>query len=42
MGEIDAWAASGASSNECIYQNGKLMSLEANVRDYQKILEQQI
>ena len=25
-----------------IYQNGKLMSLEANVRDYQKILEQQI
>ena len=25
-----------------IYQNGKLMSLEANVRDYQEILEQQI
>ena len=25
-----------------IYQNDKLMSLEANVRDYQKILEQQI
>ena len=25
-----------------IYQNNKLMSLEANVRDYQKILEQQI
>ena len=25
-----------------IYQNGNLMSLEANVRDYQKILEQQI
>ena len=25
-----------------IYQNGKLINLEANVRDYQKILEQQI
>ena len=25
-----------------IYQNNKLMNLEANVRDYQKILEQQI
>ena len=25
-----------------IYQNGKLMNLEANARDYQKILEQQI
>ena len=25
-----------------IYQNGKMMNLEANVRDYQKILEQQI
>ena len=25
-----------------IYQNDKLMNLEANVRDYQKILEQQI
>ena len=25
-----------------IYQNDKLLNLEANVRDYQKILEQQI
>ena len=25
-----------------IYQNGKMMNLEANVRDYQRILEQQI
>ena len=25
-----------------IYQNDKLINLEANVRDYQKILEQQI
>ena len=43
IGTVEYKVIRGIKPNKFeIYQNGKMMNLEANVRDYQKILEQQI
>ena len=43
IGTVEYKVIRGIKPNKFeIYQNGKLINLEANVRDYQKILEQQI
>ena len=43
IGTVEYKVVRGIKPNKFeIYQNDKMMNLEANVRDYQKILEQQI